>query len=168
MLTFREKELTYAAKIDGTRKDSILKVMERGVEEGWSATQTDQYFSMAEMAALKSNCAFWTSPVERIECAAGDKMSAAKGNLLDPAFEGRYAKLAPIFAEIYKKESTEFDLKIKLDNFWDPIWKNCSNEIFSERSSKLVSLVDAINGSEDFSRKYKLQNELSDLINDCN
>ena len=168
MIWFREKELSFASNNESGRKNKLHDFMEKGLVEGWSAPQTEGFFKMAELASLKLRCDYLTTPVEQINCAAGDKMSAAKGNLLDPAFEGRYAKLAPIFAEIYKKESTEFDLKNKLDNFWDPIWKNCSNEIFSERSSKLVSLVDAINGTEDFSRKYKLKNELSDLIKDCN
>lgn len=151
---------------------TLKNVIEKGLKENWSAATYEELERVAPVARFQTMCEHYSSVSEWADCISLSDFSVGAKGLLSPAVNGRYGRLAaryetffPLLEPSQKYFSLRYDL---VHPFFEPLWKECTNEEFETRAATLDGRVRAAAAEKNDSKRWTLEQKIRELLRqDC-
>ncbi|MGZ3797818.1 MAG: hypothetical protein ACXVB1_15715, partial [Pseudobdellovibrionaceae bacterium] len=168
----REKGRTsgqMAASPEWNRK----KVLELAVRETWGQQEFSAFEAIANVAKGKNTCERYIDASSLADCAGMDLFSKGTKKFFDPSFGNRYATLSADFSNYMNllSGSDMTTLRWNLNNAffgtWEPIWSHCDLNLFNTKAANLKSQVSAYVTTSDTMKKWELERQIRDTIENC-
>lgn len=151
---------------------TLKNVIEKGLKENWTAATYEELERIAPVARFQTMCEHYASVSEWADCISLSDFSAGAKGLLSPAMNGRYGRLAAryeAFFPLLVPSQNFFSLRYDLvQPFFEPVWKECTNEEFETRAATLEGRVRAAAGETNQIKRWDLEKKIRELLRqDC-
>jgi len=175
ILTFIKNEKALVAGDSGAfpewnRKD----VIEVAIKESWSAQNFISFVVIASVATGKNTCEQYKDASSQAKCVGLGSFSKGQKKFFDTTYADRYRNLAIDFNGYLSKLSdsdwTSFKWTLVEGFFgtWEPIWSKCDNNIFTQKANTLKNQMTAIISESDTFKKWDLERQIKETLNNCN
>jgi hypothetical protein len=142
----------------------------RTLVEAWTAQEFEDLEVLTGVTKARSSCRDLSATVSLMNCFPVATYSRYSGALLDPSLSGRYVDLArqltPKLDRLSKKPDNTSFVDMLVNEFFSPLWKNCSTNAFASQRDRLLPLVDKMLDSEP-SERTELEKEGREILRDC-
>ncbi len=142
----------------------------RTLVEAWTAQEFEDLEVLTGVTKARSSCRDLSATVSLMNCFPVATYSRYSGALLDPSLSGRYVDLArqltPKLDRLSKKPDNTSFVDMLVNEFFSPLWKNCSTNAFASQRDRLLPLLDKMLDSEP-SERAELEKEGREILRDC-
>jgi hypothetical protein len=170
--TAREKIKTqgdFGSMNDWNRK----QIIETAVREVWSNSEFTNLEILAEIARAKNSCDRYKGSSSLADCGGIRLFSKQKGMFFDPTLGDRYIVFGRDFAT-YMNQLVGFDwttlrwtLVGEFFGSFEPMWSKCDLASFNQKANSLKSQVNAILREGDQFKKWELERQIKETVQNC-
>jgi len=149
------------------------KLIEMAIKESWSSRDFATAEALALVAKFKNTCDRYKDISSLADCAGMSLFSKQTKKFLDPNYNWRYSMLSVDFNN-YLTRLADFqwtNLRWTLvDEFFgsrQPIWAKCDDSAFTQKAQSLKSQVQEILATTDQFKKWELERQIKETIQNC-
>jgi hypothetical protein len=168
----REKART-AGEHSSSPEWNRKKILETAVKENWTNLEFTGIESIALVANAKNTCDRYKDTSSQADCAGLGLFSKGEKKFFDPAYNNRYISLSADFNN-YMKLMSGFDwttlrwnLVSEFFGTWEPIWSKCDQNSFNTKAANLKRQISAIVQENDTLKKWDLERQIKETIENC-